>query len=135
MEHAKTHLADSLARVTLDTKVKHATYLYSAVTVPVNTEPVVMSSRGTPVPVIRGTRERTVIQLQHAGTTRASTDRVQTNQGATCVGARRGTQGKTAKQQNHASLILVGMADVSAEEVHSSVNVTLVIQDKNATKC
>lgn len=135
MEHAKTQLADSLARVTLDTKVKHATYLYSAVTVPVNTDPVVMSSRGTPVPAIRGTRERTVIQLQHAGTTRASTDRVQTNQGATCVGARRGTQGKTAKQQNHASLILVGMVDVSAEAVHSSVNVTLVIQDKNATKC
>lgn len=135
MEHAKTQLADSLARVTLDTKVKHATYLYSAVTVPVNTDPVVMSSRGTPVPAIRGTRERTVIQLQHAGTTRASTDRVQTNQGATCVGARRGTQGKTAKQQNHASLILVGMADVSAGAVHSSVNVTLVIQDKNATKC
>lgn len=135
MEHAKTQLADSLARVTLDTKVKHATYLYSAVTVPVNTDPVVMSSRGTPVPAIRGTRERTVIQLRHAGTTHASTDRVQTNQGATCVGARRGTQGKTAKQQNHASLILVGMVDVSAEAVHSSVNVTLVIQDKNATKC
>lgn len=135
MEHAKTHLADSLARVTLDTKVKHATYLYSAVTVPVNTEPVVISSRDTPVPVIRDTRERTVIQLQHAGTTPASTDRVQTNQEDTCAGARQGTQGKTAKQQNHASLILVDMADVSAEAVHSSVNVTVVIQDKNATKC
>lgn len=135
MEHARTHLEDSLARVTLDTKGKHATYLYSAVTVPVNTEPVVMASRGTRVPVIRATRERTVIQLQHAGTTRASTDCVQTKQGDTCAGARRGTQGKTAKQQNHASLILVGMADVSAEAVYSFVNVTLVIQDKNATKC
>lgn len=135
MEHAGTHLKDFLARVTLDTKVKHAIYLYSAVTVPVNTEPVVMLSRGTHAPVIRGTRERTVIQLQHAGTTPASTERVQTNQGDMFAGACRGTQEKTVKQQNHASLILVGMANASAEAVLSSVYVTLVIQDKNATQC